>query len=94
VQKIGSVSKVEMETPTPLIYKTLFPSISTFETPPCSEQGNRWVERVLSLHHTCRIRGHPTFPLVVEAVSCLFNGETPDLTWITHDESLPACSTP
>jgi hypothetical protein len=29
----GSVSKVDMETPIPLIYKTLFSSISTFETP-------------------------------------------------------------
>jgi hypothetical protein len=40
-----------------------------------SEKGNRWVERVLSLRHTCRIRGHPTFPMLVEAVSCLFKGE-------------------
>jgi hypothetical protein len=31
---LGSVSKVEMMTPTALIYKVLFPSISTFETPP------------------------------------------------------------
>jgi hypothetical protein len=30
----GSVSKVEMATPITLIYKLLFPSISTFETPP------------------------------------------------------------
>ena len=30
----GSVSKVEMATPITLIYKVLFPSISTFETPP------------------------------------------------------------
>jgi hypothetical protein len=30
----GSVSKVEMVTPMALIYKVLFPSISTFETPP------------------------------------------------------------
>src|SRR5262249_53928314 len=30
----GSVSKVEMESPRNLIYKVLFPSISTFETPP------------------------------------------------------------
>src|SRR5207302_7341146 len=29
----GSVSKVDMATPMPLIYKMLFPSISTFETP-------------------------------------------------------------
>jgi hypothetical protein len=31
---VGSVSKVEMATPIDLIYKVLFPSISTFETPP------------------------------------------------------------
>ena len=30
----GSVSKVEMATPMALISKMLFPSISTFETPP------------------------------------------------------------
>jgi hypothetical protein len=30
----GSVSKVEMATPIALICKVLFPSISTFETPP------------------------------------------------------------
>jgi len=48
-----------------------------------SEKGNRWVERILSLRHTCRIRRRPTFPLLVEAVSCLFKGERPDLCWIT-----------
>jgi hypothetical protein len=31
---VGSVSKVEIATPRGLIYKVLFPSISTFETPP------------------------------------------------------------
>ena len=60
----------------------------------CSEQGKRGVERVLSLRYTCCIRGRPTFPIFVEAVSCLFKGETPDLNWMTHHESLPACSTP
>ena len=60
----------------------------------CSEKGNRWVERVLSLRHTCRIRGRPTFPLLVEAVSCLFKGERPDLSWITQHESLLVPSTP
>src|SRR5713101_1910946 len=30
----GSVSNVDITTPMPLIYKTLFSSISTFETPP------------------------------------------------------------
>jgi len=31
---VGSVSKVDMATRMPLIYKIVFPSISTFETPP------------------------------------------------------------
>jgi transposase len=60
----------------------------------CSEKGNRWVERVLSLRHTCRIRGRPTFPLFVEAVSCLLTGEVPDLRWIPQHEPLPAPATP
>jgi transposase len=59
-----------------------------------SEKGNRWVERVLSLRHTCRIRGRPTFPILVEAVSCLFKGEVPDLSWVTPHEPLPAPATP
>jgi hypothetical protein len=33
----GSVSKVEMATPMALIYIVLFPSVSTFETPPSVE---------------------------------------------------------
>jgi transposase len=60
----------------------------------CSEKGNRWAERVLALRHTCRIRGQPTFPLLVEAVICLCKGKGPDLRWITRRESLPVCSTP
>jgi transposase len=60
----------------------------------CSEKDNRWVERVLSLRHTCRIRGRPTFPILVEAVTCLFKDKVPDLHWITRQESLPLCSTP
>ena len=59
-----------------------------------SEKGNRWVERVLSVRHTCRIRGRPTFPLLVEAVSCLFKGERPDRSWLTQRESLLVPSPP
>jgi len=59
-----------------------------------SEKGNRWVERVLSLRHTCRIRGRPTFPVLVEAVSCLVKGEKPDLSWLTQHAFLPVPSTP
>jgi hypothetical protein len=50
---------------------------------------NRWVERALSLRHTCRIRGRLTFPVLVGAVACLFEGERPALSWITQHESLP-----
>src|SRR5882672_2267766 len=59
-----------------------------------SGKGNRWVERMLSLRHTCRIRGRPTFPILVEAVSGLFKGENPTLSWITPHKSLPVLSTP
>jgi transposase len=60
----------------------------------CSEKGNRWVERVLSLRHTCRIQGRPTFPVLVDAVSYLFRGKKPDLSWLTQHESLSVSPTP
>jgi transposase len=61
----------------------------------CSEKGNRWVERVLSFRRTCRIRGRPPFPLLVDAVSCLCKDERRlDLGWLMPHESLPGYSTP
>jgi transposase len=60
----------------------------------CSEKGNRWVERVLSLRHTCRMRSRLTFPLLVEAVSCLFKSQVPDLSWITQHKPMPESFTP
>jgi hypothetical protein len=45
-------------------------------------QGDRWVERILSLRETCRLRGKPTFPVLVHAVTCSFNGQHPDISWI------------
>jgi len=59
-----------------------------------SEKGNCRVERVLSFRQTCHIRGRPTFPLLIEAVRCRFQGKTPDLRWSTHQEPLLACATP
>jgi hypothetical protein len=41
-----------------------------------------WVERILSLRETCRLRGISTFPVLVEAVTCSFNGQPPDVSWI------------
>ena len=45
-------------------------------------KGDRWVERILSLRETCRLRGIPTFPVLVEAVTCSFHGQTPEVSWI------------
>jgi transposase len=45
-------------------------------------KGDRWVERILSVRETCRLRGKPTFPVLVDAVTCSFNGQQPDVSWI------------
>jgi transposase len=45
-------------------------------------KGDRWAERILSLRETCRLRGKPTFPVLVDAVTCYFNGHSPDVSWI------------
>ena len=47
-----------------------------------NEKGDRWVERIFSLRETCRLRGMPTFPVLVEAVTCAFNSQHPDVSWI------------
>jgi transposase len=47
-----------------------------------NEKGDRWVERILSLRETCRLRGKPTFPVLVDAVTCSFNGQQSDVSWI------------
>lgn len=59
-----------------------------------SDKGKRWGERVLSLRHPCRMRGRPTFPILVEAVSCLFKSQVPDRSWITQYKPRPESSTP
>jgi transposase len=45
-------------------------------------KGDRWVERILSLRETCRLRGRPTFLVLVHAVTCSFIGQHPDISWI------------
>jgi transposase len=44
-----------------------------------SEKGNRWVERILSLQETCRLRAVSTSEVLVDAVSSYFCGQEPDL---------------
>jgi transposase len=45
-----------------------------------NEKGDRWVERILSVRETCRLRGQSTFPVLVEAVTCYFNGQPTDVS--------------
>ena len=47
-----------------------------------SDKGNRWVERLLSLQETCRLRAMSTYHVLVEAVSSFFCGQPPDLAWL------------
>ena len=49
-----------------------------------SEKGDRWVERILSLRQTCRLRSKPTFPVLVDALRAYFKGQEPDLSWIAQ----------
>jgi hypothetical protein len=45
-------------------------------------KGDRWGERMLSRRETCRLRRKPTFPVLVDTVTCSFNGQHPDASWI------------
>lgn len=47
-----------------------------------SDKGDRWVERILSLKQTCRMRSIPTFNILVEAIDSFFKEREPDLTWL------------
>ena len=49
----------------------------------CSENGDGWVERILSLRQTCRLRSKQTFPVLVDAMTAYFKEQSPDLAWIT-----------
>jgi transposase len=47
-----------------------------------SDKGNRWVERILSLKETCRLRAVSTYEILVDAVRSFFHGQQPDLVWL------------
>ena len=47
-----------------------------------SEKGDRWVERILLLKETCRLRSKSTFTVLHDCIRSYFNGTTPDLSWI------------
>ena len=48
-----------------------------------SDKGNRWVERILSVKQTCRIRALPMFPILVDAIGSYFKEQQPNLGWLT-----------
>jgi len=45
-------------------------------------KGDRWVERILSLRETCRLRAVPTYPILVDALRCSLQNKAPDVSWI------------
>lgn len=47
-----------------------------------SEKGNQWVERILSLKQTAKIKNISTFDILVQAINDFFNEQNPDLDWI------------
>ena len=47
-----------------------------------SEKGNRWVERILSLKETCRLKTKSTFQVLETCLRAYFTNTTPDLSWI------------
>ncbi|MCP4745944.1 MAG: transposase [Desulfobacteraceae bacterium] len=47
-----------------------------------SDKGDRWVERILSLKQTCRMRSIPTYPIFVEAIDSFFKKREPNLSWL------------
>jgi transposase len=49
-----------------------------------SDKGLRWVERILSLKETCRLKEKPSFSVMVDMVSAYFKEQKPKLAWIGY----------
>jgi len=47
-----------------------------------SEKGNRWVERILTLRQTARLRNISCFDILVDAMNAYFKEQKPDLSWM------------
>ncbi len=79
-EMLGSVSKVEMVTPMALIYKVLFPSISTFETPPGAE--------IRALRKLKRLAGESPYVFLSERKGPLTDSSVRKM-WPTRAKWLP-----
>ncbi len=47
-----------------------------------SDKGDRWIERILSLKQTCRIKTISSFHILEQALNNFINEQEPDLNWI------------
>jgi len=52
-----------------------------------SDKGCRWVERILSVRHTCRLHKKSTFDIITDAMDCYFKEQEPDVSWL---KSMPS----
>ncbi|MBS3756932.1 MAG: IS66 family transposase [Desulfobacterales bacterium] len=52
-----------------------------------SDKGCRWVERILSVRHTCRLHKKSTFDIIADAMDCYFKEQKPDVSWL---KAMPA----
>lgn len=48
-----------------------------------SDKGDRWVERILSLKQTCRIRSVSSFDILHQAFTAFFKDQKPCLDWLS-----------
>lgn len=48
-----------------------------------SDKGDRWVERILSLKQTCKIRGVSSFHILHQAIAAFFKEQKPCLDWLS-----------
>jgi transposase len=54
-----------------------------------SQKGDRWVERILSVKETCRLRFVSTFKILTDSINSLFQEHKSDLDWLTQNQSTP-----
>lgn len=48
-----------------------------------SDKGDRWVERILSLKQTCKIKVLSSFNILQQSIEAYFNKQDPELAWLT-----------
>ena len=50
-----------------------------------SEDGEAWLERILSLSMTCNLHGVSLYEKLAEALECYYKGTTPNLDWLEKE---------